>query len=744
MASKRKNAPRHKLLKVISKACWIALLSFVIIMPLYVYAVSINAFGLFGGMPSLKTLENPKTDLSSELISSDGESLGRYFIHNRSQVVYDELSNELVTTLLTSEDHKFMEHSGIYLKGLIRAIVGVITGKYIGGGSTLTMQLAENLFQGQTETNGKLLSVPFLGGVVIKTKEWIIASHLEKSFTKNELIAMYLNTVTFGNRSFGIKSASENYFDKQPIELNYNESAVLVGILQANTLFNPIANYDNSIKKRNQIFGKLKRHNHISQNVFDSLKAAPIDVSKFQVLNQNTGIAPYLRSALQADLLKWCKENGYNLYEDGLKIYTTIDSRAQVHAREAVAQRMTFLQKQFNKEWGRQNPWRIGGEEIPDFLENEFKKTDYFRSLAKRFGANSKEIWKEAKKQKRMKVFTWKGEVDTLMSSMDSINHYMRFLHTGLMSVEPSSGKVKAWVGGISHKHFKYDHVRQSKRQPGSTFKAFVYGKAIEDKWTPCHEFADIPITFQLGNGKTWRVKNAGGKDGTGNVMTMRQGMARSVNTIAAAVMEKIGGPEKVAEFAHRMGIKSELNPVPSLCLGTSPVSLYELVGAYSTFANQGRHIEPYCIERIVDKNGNVLKSYVPTTKQAISPETAYIMLHMLKGGVEEEGGTSFRLSNKIKSDNEIGGKTGTTNNAADGWYVGVAKDLVTGIWVGGERSSIHFKNWQKGSGAYTARPIWEKYMLSTYADKELFVTKGPFKQPQKGLDIELDCEAYQ
>jgi penicillin-binding protein 1A len=726
------------------RTVWVLLFILLVALPLYIYTVSIDLGGLYGGMPSLKSLENPENDLSSELISSDNVSLGRYYRFNRSQASYDELSPELVNTLIASEDHRFHEHSGIDLTGLMRAVAGVITFQYAGGGSTVTMQLAENLFKTLAEDEGHLYKVPGLKKIIIKTKEWIIAAQLERNFTKKEILAMYLNTVSFGSNAYGIKTAAETFFAKTTDSLNYQESAVLIGLLQGTTAFSPITNYDRSVTKRNQVLGKIYRHGLITRVELDSLRETPIDLSHYDVANHNTGLATYFRAMIKNELTEWGKNHGYDLYEDGLKIYTTIDSRMQRYAEDAMKNHMTELQKIFNEHWKGKNPWRdLEGKEIPNFLLSRFKRTPHYKQLVKQYGKDSDSLKIVMNTPKPMTVFSWAGEIDTTLSPLDSINYYKHFLQSGMMAMDPHTGHIKAWVGGINHKYFKYDHVRQGKRQPGSTFKPFVYGAAIENGYPPCYLVPDAMVTFQVvGDPPTWSPPNSDGKYGTGEKMTIRQGMARSVNTVTAYLMQVIH-PENVVNFAHRVGIESELEAVPSLCLGVNDVSIYELVGAYSTFANMGIATKPYYITRIEDKNGNVIENFVPKTKQAISPQTAYKMLYMLRGGVEERGGTSQGLSMDLKIYNEIGGKTGTTNNSSDGWYMGVTKDLVTGIWVGGDERSIHFRDWYLGQGAKTARPIWDNFMRQVYNDPNLGYTKGKFQQPPGGLDVALDCSRY-
>jgi penicillin-binding protein 1A len=717
---------------------------------LYLLAVSNDLFGLFGGMPSLRAIENPENDVSSQLISADGVVLGAYWRGglNRSQVSFNELSPHLVNTLLLSEDHRFYNHSGLDFQAYLRVLYGMLTfnSGAKGGGSTITQQLAKNLFS----TRGSELEGPLtrLGGpikiLISKTKEWIISVQLERNFTKEEIIAMYLNTAGFGNNAFGIKVAADTYFDTTPDSLSIQESAVLIGLLQAVTRFNPVQNPENSFRKRNEVLYKLyDRHYIQTREEYDSLRALPIELT-YQVQNQNEGIATYFRSVIQSDLLRWAREHDIDLYESGLKIYTTIDSRLQRYAEESVEENMRNQQKAFNAHWAGKNPWiDENWHEIKGFLQSRIKTSETYRNLVNRYGEGDDSVNIMLNLKKPMTIFTWNGERDTLFSSMDSLNYYKRFLNAGFMSMDARTGAIRAWVGGINHKYFKYDHVRQGTRQPGSSFKPFVYGTAMEAGFNPCLKLQDISPTFKLASGGTWSPPNAEGDRGTGAFFNLRQAMARSMNSITAQVLQRVG-PENVVGFAKRVGIRSPLDAVPSLCLGVSDVSLYELVGAYCTFVNNGIYTEPYYITRIEDKNGNVIENRVPKTRQAISEQTAYKMVYMLMGGVQEEGGTSRALPYDLKVDNEIGGKTGTTNNASDGWYMGITHDLVSGGWVGGDERSIHYREWSLGQGGKTARPIWALYMTKVYADETLEYKKGQFARPSGGMDISLDCSAYE
>ena len=732
-----------KLLKYSLRAVWILFILGILLLPTVFLMVKNDAFGWFGGLPSLQALERPDPDLSSELISSDGVSLGKYFRKNRTPVTYDELSPELVNTLLVTEDIRFKDHSGIDLKGLVRAVVGKLTFSFQGGGSTLTMQLAENLYRTNDSQKGSLYKYASAGQLITKLKEWIIAVQLEKSYTKEEILAMYLNTIEYGSNSFGIKVASETFFNKLPSQLDYQESASLVGSINKPTAFNPVLNPDRAARKRTEVLWNLHKYGLIDRTLYDSLNNRELTLN-YRVENQNEGLATYFRTVAKNYLISWAKENGYDLFEDGLKIYTTIDSRMQQYAEEAVAESMDTLQQLFNEHWVGENPW-IDDEnnEIPEFLDMAMKRTDAYRSLRNQFGDQKDSIEYYLNKKKPMTVFSWEGEIDTTFSSYDSLNYYKRFLQTGFMSMDPRTGYIKAWVGGINHKYFKFDHVKQSKRQPGSTFKPIVYTAAIDNGYSPCFPVVDAPVSFSLPgqDPPTWVPQNSNGKF-TGEVMTIREAMSRSVNSITAFMMNRIG-PSTVVDYAKRLGIESRLDAVPSLCLGAGgDVSIYEMIGAYSTFVNKGTYIKPFFISRIEDKNGNVIRQFVPDEQEAINEETAYLMLHMLKGTVEL--GTGRALDYELKVDNELGAKTGTTQNASDGWFIGVSKDLVSGAWVGGDDRSIRFRYWAMGQGGRTAMPIWERYMMKVYADETLGYEKGYFEKPTKPLRTVIDCDLYE
>ncbi|MCZ6899738.1 MAG: transglycosylase domain-containing protein [Bacteroidetes bacterium] len=715
----------------------------VFIVPLYIYSVRINFMDLYGGLPSLKSLENPQSSLATVMYFADGVEMGKYFRENRNRVNYKELAPNLINALLATEDIRFEQHSGIDLISLIRVARGIISFNLAGGGSTLSQQLAKNLFRTRMDFDGKLgKSNRYLKLIIDKTKEWIVAVILERSYSKKEIISMYLNTVDFGSNSFGIKVAAETFFDQTPDSLNIQQSAMLVGLVQAPTRHSPILNPENALDRRNVVLRQMYKYNSIDQQQYDSIKQLPIEL-EYKVASHNVGPATYFRSVARNFLMRWSREHGYDLWADGLRIYTTIDSRMQAYAERAVTEHISQLQELFYEHLEGANPWiNDKGEELENFIAFISKRTPVYKKLVAQYGDDTITIDKIMNTSKPLKVFSWKGEIDTVLSPLDSIRYYKHFLHAGFMAMDPNTGHIKAWVGGINHKYFKYDHVKQGRRQPGSTFKPFLYSAAIDNGYSPCFEVQDAPISFEaVGDQPAWSPSNSGRRF-EGERMNVRQAMGRSMNRIAAYMIRKIG-PKTVAQYGKRIGIQSYLAPVPSLCLGTSDVSLYEMVGAYSTFVNKGVWTEPFYITRIEDKNGNTLQSFVPKTREALNEEVAYLMIYMLRGATEEDGGTALGVGYDLLVNNEIGAKTGTTQNASDGWFMGVTKDLVAGAWVGGDDKPIHFKSWVMGQGARTAMPIWKKFMTAVYADPTLGVTKGPFKPPVKKLSVELDCTKY-
>lgn len=732
----------------IVKYIWITFALVVGLFIVHVVSVQYNLFTLYGGMPDFEMLQNPKSEIASELYSADGVLLGKYFRSNRSPVEYEHISRNMINALVATEDARYERHSGIDGRAMLRVFVGLFAGGSGGGGSTISQQLAKNLFNMRRfdEFEGPFYKIPGLKQLIIKTKEWIIAIRLERAYTKKEIITMYLNTVDFGSNSFGIKSAAKVFFNTSADSLKIEQAAVLVGLLKAPSLYSPRFNPKNSKNRRNTVLEQMYRYQYLSEKRLDSLKKLPI-VLDYEVENQNTGLATYFRTVLHNDLLKWGKENNVDVYSDGLKIYTTINSKAQQYAEDAVAKHMKYIQGEFDKFWKGKNPWiDENGREIKSFVANATHKLDYYKSLKETYDGNKDSIDYYMNLKKKMKVFTWKGPKDTMFSAMDSLKYYKRFLNVGLVAVHPESGHIVAWVGGLDHKFFKFDHVKQSYRQPGSTFKPFVYLAAIDNGYSPCEEFQDIPYTFQTTmNGKenvTWTPQNSEGEY-TGKTFTMRQAMARSINSITANVMDRVT-PPRVVDYCRKLGITSPLDPVPALCLGSSDVSVYELVGAYATFPNQGVYNEPQYLLRIEDKNGKVLYEHKPQRKEVLNEETAYLMCYMLQGGTQEKGGTALGLHRypNIFKGNEVGGKTGTTSNYSDGWFMGVTQNLVTGVWVGGEDRCIRFTTYTFGQGAKLALPIVGAFMEKTYSDPNTGITPAFFKRPTKRTR-EINCEKY-
>jgi penicillin-binding protein 1A len=703
--------------------------------------IRVNYLGAFGDMPDLVKLENPKNELASEVYSSDGVLLGKYFRENRSPVMYSEISPNVINALITTEDIRFRDHAGIDLKGVFAIPYYLIQGDQRGS-STLTQQLAKNLFKTRgVQKKGILGYIPGFNIVIAKVKEWQLAITLEKMYTKNEILALYLNTVDFGSNSFGIKVAAKTFFQTSQDSLSVSQAAMLIGLLKAPTTYSPILNPKNALNRRNTVLELLFENKYITNLQFNTLKIQPIKLN-YEVEKHSDGSATYFRTMVSKYLQEWCKKNDKDLYGDGLKIYTTIDSRMQNHAEASVKEHMPVLQRRFNKQWEGENPWRYQNkQEIPNFIEDVAKKTDRYKSFEKKYGKGSDSIMIAYKIPVQMSVFSWTGDIDTLMSPYDSIVYYKHFLHTGFMTMDPYSGYIKTWVGGIDYKHFQYDHVQQSKRQPGSSFKPFVYATAIAEGISPCTLIPDLPITFEYeedGKHIVWTPRNADWVY-SGDSLTLRRGMARSINTIAAR-LTKMVGVDAIIKMAHNLGIESALRPVPSICLGSSDVNVFEMVGAYSTFLNKGVWTEPTFIERIEDNSGNVIFEATPKRRDAISEDVAAVMVYMLKGGTEEGGGTSQALFQyDIFRGNELGGKTGTSSNYSDGWYMGISTRLVGGVWVGGEDRSIHFRTSATGEGSKTALPIFGLFMEKVYADTSLDINVGRFKMPSK-LSININC----
>lgn len=723
---------------------WQIAAGFIGLILFYIFAVSFNLFWLFGGMPDLKTLENPKSQLASELISEDGQSLGKYFYENRANIEFDQVSPLLIKALIATEDARFVKHPGIDIRSLLRAFKGILTGKSSsGGGSTLTQQVAKNLFETRSEKyKGLLGSIPFVKTVISKTKEWILAVTLERKYTKQEIMMMYLNTVSFGNNTYGIKVASKTYFNKEAWNLDAHEAALLVGMLQNPTFWNPLRFPDRALVRRNTVLGQMLNYDFLDESSFEAYKSKPLSMD-FTVQGHNTGPAPYFREAMRGYLKQFIEQynadNGtdYDLYTSGLRIKTTIDSRMQKYIEEAGVEHMRQQQKIFLEHWKGRNPWSVleGStfREDKKFIDKAVKRLPQFIALKEELG--EAEAWKVMRKPYKMKVFSYDGEKEVMMSPIDSLKYYKHFLQIGMMSMDPRDGHVKAWLGGINFKYFKYDHVKQGGRQPGSTFKPFVYLSALDKNFlTPCDKIVDRPVTFTReadGVGADWTPKNANGSYSY-QALSLRQAIGKSVNSVSATIMKMVK-PLTVVEYAHKMGITSQLDETPSLCLGVSNVTVYEMVSAYCSFVNGGHRTEPMTVLSIEDRYGNVLQDFYTKANQEISENVAYSMLYLMRGAVEDPGGTAGRLhSYGVTEGNEIAGKTGTTTSYSDGWFMGMTSNLVTGVWVGGEDPSIHFRTLALGQGGRMALPAWGSYMQKVYADPTLVkYRKGPFVKPE-------------
>ncbi len=717
--------------------------------------INLTSIGFFGSLPTFDQLENPKNNLATEIISEDGVVLGKYFFENRSRVNYNEIPKNLINALIATEDVRFREHSGIDGRALLRAIFGAITRKKnSGGASTITQQLSKMLFTKQPSSG--------TDRVMQKLKEWIIAAQLERRYTKDEILTMYLNRFDWVNNAVGIKSAAQVYFNKKPIELSLEESATLVGMLKNPALYNPNRRLELTKLRRDVVLYQMKKYEMISDSLYTNLSQQPI-LLDFKKANHNEGPAPYFREYLREELKKWCanqtKPDGsnYNIYTDGLKVHTTINSRLQQFAEEGMRTHISSLQKDFYKHWkGYTNapyPEEFNDSLINSIIDQGMRRSERHRKL-KKAGKLAKEIKIIFKKKVPMTLFSWEGEIDTVLSPRDSIKYNKFFIHSGMMSMDPKTGFVKAYVGGINHKHFKYDHVKIGKRQVGSTFKPFLYSLAIQEGYSPCYEISNVPVVFDK---KRWRLekdwvpKNSGDEFDEMSI-TLKFGLANSINTVTAYIMKQFG-PHAVVDLAKKIGIQSNILAVPSLCLGTFDLSVYEMVGAYSTFVNKGVWTEPIFITKIEDKNGVILEEFTPKTQEAMSKETADLMVRMLQGVVDgvyspaagKTRGTGLRLRFKYGFENEMGGKTGTTQNQSDGYFMGITPNLVTGVWSGCEDRSAHFRDIYYGQGANMALPVFAEYMQRVYADTlESGIYPIDFDIP-KSIDARLDCgEAIQ
>lgn len=710
---------------------------------LFTCAVQINFLGLFGSSPTKKEILLPELNVSSELFTADSVLIGRYYKQDRDPVPYDSISKNIINALIATEDVRFMRHHGVDFLGLFGGLFSTLSGSDRGA-STITQQLAKNLYRTRyQDSQGLLGKIPGVGLIVTKYKEWMTAFKLESKYSKEEILTMYLNTVSFSNNAYGIKSASVRYFDKLPSEVSVNEAAVLVGMLKGTTYYNPIRNPKNALQRRNVVLNQMAKEGYLKSEEVSKLSkdSLGLNLNNQEVRNSNDS---YLRTAVEKWLEDWATKNEVDIFTSGLKIYTTIDSRMQKIAEEVVAKQMNELQSRLDNVWGDELPWRDKeGNVIPNFLEDHARKLPIYSSLMKKYNDESR-VFEELSKKKTMEVFTWDGMEKVEYSSMDSLRHYLTMLNTGMMAMDPYNGEIKVWIGGINHDYYKFDHVNQAKRQAGSTFKPFAYAAALESGMAPCDKYTDKPVKIEFINNKgeheVWEPKNA---DWTfsHSEMSLRHAMARSLNTVTAQITEQVGW-DKVVEMAHLCGIDSKLESVPSVGLGSNDVSVYEMVRGYSTFMNEGKRTEPILVSRIEDKDGNILAEFKTETKQAITAENAWLMGYMLRGTIEESGGTSQALWewDLFKDENEIGGKTGTSSDYVDGWYMGVTKDLVAGVWVGCDEQSIHFKSSATGEGSKTALPIYALFMEELYKHPELGVTFGKFPESKVEIKKKYNC----
>ena len=717
--------------------------------------------GLFGEMPTFDRLENPQTNQATQIMSVDGKVLGTFYLEeNRNPISFEELPENLVQALLATEDIRFYDHSGIDALGTFRAVA------YLGsrgGASTITQQLSKLLFTKKASRNT-------FSRLMQKVKEWVIATRLERQYTKNEIMAMYLNIYDFGNNADGIRSAANIYFGKDPIDLAPKESAMLVGMLKNSSLYNPIPsrNPEGTLNRRNAVLAQMAKYDFLAEPLKDSLQQTPLDMN-FSPQTHRDGKATYFRMYLQGFLKKWIAENPkedgskYNLYLDGLRVYTTIDSRMQANAEAAVQGHMKNLQKEFfNQNTPKKNPTApfldLEPEQEQAIIDRAIRTSERRRQMREK-GHSEEKIRSSFKIKTQMTVFDWNSpnqQKDTLMTPLDSIRYYKSFLRAAMMSMEPQTGHVKAWVGGINYRHFQYDHVIQGARQAGSIFKPFVYATAIDQlRLSPCETLPDTQFCIAAGkhgNMERWCPKNSGGSY-TGEMLTYKNALAKSVNSVTAQVIDKVG-PNPVVQLVKNLGIQSQLLPVPSIALGTADINVYEMVGAYGTFANKGVYVKPVMVTSITDKAGTLLYEYTPETRDVMSKDVAYTVVNLLEGVTKAGSGIRLRTTGaeefrpeykKIVTgypwafENPIAGKTGTTQNQSDGWFMGMVPNLVSVVWVGGEERATHFETIAYGQGASMALPIWANYMRDNYAIPELGISMEDFERPEN-LSIEVDC----
>ena len=738
-----------------------ALGTLVVLFMLYLGAVDLNLFWLFGKSPGWSEIREHRTAQASELYSADGVLLGKYFNENRIPVEYKDVAPVFWQALISTEDERFYDHWGVDPLGLVGAAKDAATGRGGRGASTITQQLAKNMFRVRTQySTGLMGKIPGVKILIMKTKEWITALKLEFYFAstkgrkegKNEILVQYANTVDFGHNAFGIKIASKTYFNTTPDKLTADQAAVLVGMLKATTYYNPISHPENSLKRRNVVLENMLTHGSIDRAQFDSLKAKPIDCSEFKAEENYDGQAKYFREAIKKYLGKWLDDNGLDIYTAGLKIYTTVDSRMQKYAEEAAIKQMKQVQRNFNSHWGKTNPWQDEHHnEIKNFIEDIAKRQSCYRYLTQKFPNNPDSVDYYLNKPHKVKVFDYeKGEIEKEMSTMDSIRYMVRFMHCSFVAIEPQTAHVKAWVGDIDFNHWKYDKVT-AQRQPGSTFKLFVYTEAMEQGLTPCDKRRDEFFSMKVWDDKekkevTWAPTNANGYF-SGDSMPLRSAFSQSINSVAVRVGQEMG-IKNIIKTAQAMGIKSPLDDAPSLSLGASDVNLLELANAYSTVANEGKaHPEAILVTRILDRDGNEIYVAPTETEQAISLKSAYYMTQMLRSVMRDAGGTGQSLWGYVRDirDTDFGGKTGTSNNHSDAWFMGVSPNLVVGAWVGGEYRCIHFRTGALGQGSRTALPICGYFLESVFKDPAFEKYHGQFKKP-KDIDVsssQYDCPFY-
>ena len=748
----------------------------IVLAPFAFLLVVLLLVGIFADIPSFSELEDPKSNLATEIISEEGEILTTFHIENRSYVTYDELSPNLIAAAIATEDARFMSHSGIDFKSLARvAVKSILLGQArSGGGSTITQQLAKTLFPRDTVKS----NIPGARYVVLgvnKFREWITAVKLERNYTKNEILSMYMNAIFFGSNAYGIRAASNTFFAKQPSELNIEEAALLVGMVNKPTKFNPVINPEHSLQRRNHVLNQMRKYDFIDRAVYDSVVKTPVTLAYSQQ-DHNSGLAPYFRDMLRrvmnakepdrsdyryredysADSTLWkndplygwlnknLKPDGskYNLDKDGLKIYTTINAKMQQYAEEAVVEHLgKDLQPAFFRElkWKNNRPFSNGEPKsvTDNILKQARRWSDRWRML-KQEGMTDREIEKTFDIPAKMRVFSWKGKgyIDTTMTPNDSIKYYKSFLRASFMAMEPQTGFVRAYVGGPDYRYFKYDNARQAKRQVGSTIKPFLYTLAMQEGYTPCDKVVNVPQTFIVGD-TTWTPESTDKPEWIGRHVTLKWGLTRSSNNISAYLMKQFG-PFAMVDMARRLGIKTHLDPVVSLCLGPADITLYEMVGAYNTFPSRGVHVEPTFVLRIEDKAGNVLGNFTGRKREAISESTAFLMVNLMQGVVNE--GTAARLRYKYVPSGPIAGKTGTTNDQSDGWFIGYVPKLTAGVWVGAEDRQVHFEGLALGGGSNMALPIWGIFMQKVLADGTLGISEYDTFLAPAGFSAVLNC----